>query len=657
MPAPNPKLAANVRVSVNKRFIKDRPVLSLLQSKYDWSTTGLCFPGRTVSCRQSGPTKSIYGVILDEVPDVTMELSGGCLKYVGPVAEDDEFEDASDNHSEYVEDASDVDLLENAEDSSDDELDLTRDVPEEHDDEGWTWQDTLVDSRLLNDSFRSMKARFLMPNHQHAPPLEYFLFFLPQDFFTRILENTNAHARASVDGWRDITFEEYLMWIALLSVMVVVGHVDKKAYWKAGTSYFLLSIDFSDYMSVRRFDEITRMQCFEMPSLARQREDPLYQIRDLLAALNEHLVGCLEPCKYLVVDESMNQWLGIGMPNVKKVPRKPHPIGQEFKSIADYHTNCILQLDTQCDDFPKEFDDLYGARSNLGTVKRLVKPWFFSGRTVTADSWFGSLNVVDMLMSVGLFAIMMVVKRRAWPRGLPRQPTITENLGTAYGSHCSAFKITENGHRVMAVSYRDKKTKTLVATCGTTAMTGRRAFYEDGRRVEIQRPAVFSEYEEHKSSVDTANNRRDNLRSYHDALATERWEMRFLAFVFGIAEANAWSCYKEFAVGGDKITHGKFKDTLAYQLLNYCKSQTTRDANQETTTNGIMPRRTDHTLVSLKSRSNKVTRMSCRTCHEKGKRGPRFRTVHCCSCNPDRPLCRQCHVDHAVHIALQREAH
>ena len=400
-------------------------------------------------------------------------------------------------------------------------------------------------------------------------------------------------------------------------------------------------------MSKKRFDDITRTQCFEMPSLTRRRQDPLYQILGFLEAFNEHLVSCLEPGKYLVIDESMNQWLGIGMPNVKKVPRKPHPIGQEFKTVADYHTNCILQLDTQCDDFPKEFDDMYGVRSNLATVKRLVKPWFFSGRTLTADSWFGSVNVVDMLMSVGLFAIMMVVKRRGWPRGLPRAPSITDNLGAAHGSHCAAFKTTESGHRVMAVSYRDMKTKALVATCGTTALTGRRVFYEHRWRVEIQRPAVFSEYEEHKSAVDIANNRRDNLRSYHDVIATERWEMRFLAFIFGIAEANAWSCYKEFAVDGDKITHGDFKDKVAYQLLQYCNGQVTNVARD----NGIMPRRTKHTLVNLKSRSNMKIRLCCRSCYEKGNYGTRV--VYCCSCNPDRALCKECHVAHAIEVAIE----
>ncbi|KAI8890850.1 hypothetical protein K501DRAFT_143431, partial [Backusella circina FSU 941] len=58
------------------------------------------------------------------------------------------------------------------------------------------------------------------------------------------------------------------------------------------------------------------------------------------SAFNNHIAQHIIPRKYLVADESMNQWLGTGMPNLKKVPRKSHPIGQEFKILADHHTYC-----------------------------------------------------------------------------------------------------------------------------------------------------------------------------------------------------------------------------------------------------------------------------------------------------------------------------
>jgi hypothetical protein len=48
----------------------------------------------------------------------------------------------------------------------------------------------------------------------------------------------------------------------------------------------------------------------------------------------------------------------------------------------------------------------------LATLKRLLKPWFPSGRTEIADSLFGSPDAIMMLQKLGLYSIMQVTKRR-----------------------------------------------------------------------------------------------------------------------------------------------------------------------------------------------------------------------------------------------------
>ncbi|KAI8082391.1 hypothetical protein BDF21DRAFT_398491 [Thamnidium elegans] len=74
----------------------------------------------------------------------------------------------------------------------------------------------------------------------------------------------------------------------------------------------------------------------------------------------------------------------------------------------------------------------------------------------------------------------------------------------------------------------------------------------NGHVTVISRSDVIDGYETHKSSVDIANNRRNNLTSHHDVISIERWEMRFLGFILGICEVNAFSCYKVFAEDGEK---------------------------------------------------------------------------------------------------------
>lgn len=114
-------------------------------------------------------------------------------------------------------------------------------------------------------------------------------------------------------------------------------------------AYFFPSINFSDYMEYKRFFSILHHHVFELYDVDKNNADPSYQILGFLAAFNDTLSKALESGKYLCIDKSMNQWLVSGMPNLKKVPRKPHPIGQEFKTLADNYAYCILQLDTVSD--------------------------------------------------------------------------------------------------------------------------------------------------------------------------------------------------------------------------------------------------------------------------------------------------------------------
>ncbi|KAG2193134.1 hypothetical protein INT47_006434 [Mucor saturninus] len=283
----------------------------------------------------------------------------------------------------------------------------------------------------------------------------------------------------------------------------------------------------------------------------RNMADPLYQINRFLAAFNETLSKALVTEKYLCIDESINQWLGSGKPNLKKVPRKPHPIGQEFKTLADNHTYCILQLDTVSDKAPKEFDDV--DRNLVATVKRLCKPWFTSGRTIIADCWFGSPEMTTKLLDQGLFSIMQVNKRAYWPRGMP-STDIIQCLCPERNSFAAMSKVDDSGRTIFVCLYRDKKAKALISSCSTT--TPSTQFYQDSNGSVLRRPQIFQDYETQKSSVDANNNRRDNMVSIHDAMKKYRWEV--LATKFGQMMVK-------------RILHAKLKSRLAMSLLHKLK--------------------------------------------------------------------------------------
>lgn len=204
----------------------------------------------------------------------------------------------------------------------------------------------------------------------------------------------------------------------------------------------------------------------------------------------------MTPGHYLCVDESMNQWLGKGMPNVVKIPRKPHSIGQEYKTLADSETYCILRLDPVGDKTVRRFET-QGTPKTIATVLRLTEPWFNSARTIIGDSLFGSPAMARRLLEEGLFSIMQVKKRLYWPRGMP-QDDLVAALGGNFGA-----KVTKKATRndIFVAAYQDLKPKALVASCGLTKngdKVTRRA--KDGQIKTCNRPAVFDEYSANKGT-------------------------------------------------------------------------------------------------------------------------------------------------------------
>ncbi|SAL96397.1 hypothetical protein, partial, partial [Absidia glauca] len=165
---------------------------------------------------------------------------------------------------------------------------------------------------------------------------QFFLHFLPCAHIQAVvIPAINLYAQKLDSNWIDLDWIEYITWIRLLIIMTIVNCQDRKMYWRKSDNPYHINVDFSEFMAMDRFNDITQMHVFVVPNGEQAHTDPLYQPRSFLKAFNDHMATTMRPGRYMCVDESMNQWLGEGMPNLKKVPRKPHSIGQEYKTIAD----------------------------------------------------------------------------------------------------------------------------------------------------------------------------------------------------------------------------------------------------------------------------------------------------------------------------------
>lgn len=286
----------------------------------------------------------------------------------------------------------------------------------------------------------------------------------------------------------------------------------------------------------------------------------------------------------------------------------------------------------------KKFSDNY--MPTVATMLRLTEPWFNSGRTIIADSWFGSVNARVTLYRYGLYSILQIKKRRYWPKNIPSD--ITAVLEESYGSFNSRTRKLD-GVGLTLCSIRDRKDMVLLASCSTTNLkTEVNRYIKNYGNVKFLRPVIFDEYNEYRSAVDILNNLRDNALSYHDVLQTKCSENRILAFYFSITEANSFSAYCQFVPEKKNTRHVDFRKQLAASILEYYSTETLYERtkkrkrqNNEVIEHNFDSLRNDPTTKRLKG---KRVQRCCMSCHK--------RATTCCSCQKSRALCTNCWASH-----------
>ncbi|ORY06858.1 hypothetical protein K493DRAFT_295811 [Basidiobolus meristosporus CBS 931.73] len=119
--------------------------------------------------------------------------------------------------------------------------------------------------------------------------------------------------------------------------------------------------------------------------------------------------------------------------------------------MISWENACTLRIDTVSVRFQKEYDSDLGISKLASGVKRLVGHWFGTGRTVIADSWFGSPNMTMMLAELDLcFNIWIAFLGDDGEVITIQRPEVLEE----YETHKSS-DITANNLRDNFTSYHD----------------------------------------------------------------------------------------------------------------------------------------------------------------------------------------------------------
>ena len=139
-----------------------------------------------------------------------------------------------------------------------------------------------------------------------------------------------------------------------------------------------------------------------------------------------------------------------------KIIRKPCPVGNEKKNIADGTSHIVLNLglyegkDVMSQ---KDYGEPYSATA--ATTLQLIEPYHCSGCCVIADSWFSSVKTTVELLKCDLYSICWSKLPRDFPHLLLKE----SNLERGW----VAYSTEKDGIVLQASHFQDLKVKDFIS--------------------------------------------------------------------------------------------------------------------------------------------------------------------------------------------------
>ena len=138
----------------------------------------------------------------------------------------------------------------------------------------------------------------------------------------------------------------------------------------------------------------------------------------MIQSFNENMVAVFSPLWHVCLDESMVVFYNKYAPGWIALKRKPHPLGNEYHTIACCDTNILFFMEivegkdqpSQGEHGTVEFEKEFGLKV-AALVVRMTKSIWGTGRCVLMDSGFGYIPCIVQLKNKGLFSTMVVKKK------------------------------------------------------------------------------------------------------------------------------------------------------------------------------------------------------------------------------------------------------
>lgn len=385
----------------------------------------------------------------------------------------------------------------------------------------------------------------------------FFFHFFPTKFVKEnLIPSTNKFA-SQHNVNLNLTYEEFIRFLGLIYSMEIYKLPSRDMYWWDKPRGIFPALNFGSVMSRSRFNDIIAYLAYS------DNEDENLQIIDFVDAVNRCFAQAFVPGDIMCLDESMVKSYHRNLQGKIKIKRKPRPIGNEIKDIADARSKLVYKLEIyEGKDRMSEKEHHRELGATTATVKRLVEGIRDTNRIVVGDSWFGSVKTAVMLREMGLYANMLV---KTAHKNYPMKMLNGQTLQRGQWKSVHAEVQGENGTQVklLATDFLDLQLKHFISTCSTSNSGPPRVTKHHG---DVQRPYVAYDYLEHSAAIDIFNHVRHGSVGLEDALMTKSATLRQFCGIVGFIFTNAFLAFVYFK---EKISHQNFKVDLANMLVNF----------------------------------------------------------------------------------------
>jgi hypothetical protein len=211
-----------------------------------------------------------------------------------------------------------------------------------------------------------------------------------------------------------LTVSDVQKYVACILAMTIHPRSNIKGFWRPMDNTLRSGSNFTAKigMSKNAFEAVRKKISYGPRHAIFKTFDGL---RHLLQFYNDNLEEVFTAGDELVIDESTSGWQGtdekrpLGPPCLVHMKGKPEPVSFMFKTMADVSTGIIVKIKLQEgkeEMMTREFSGVF--KPSTAVVRRLLKGYEGTGRTIFGDSWFTNLNTVEMVRSIGNYYIGMV---------------------------------------------------------------------------------------------------------------------------------------------------------------------------------------------------------------------------------------------------------